>query len=314
METWSLIEAFSYPFMLRALGTMVVLALASGVVGFFISLRDLEFVSDGLIHAVFPGLVIGFAIGGADGVLPGAFVAGLLAALLLTLITRKQLVGQDAAVAVILTSAFSIGVVIVSRQQNYVSQLEELLFGRLLTVTENQLAQISIVAELAVFLVLLTWRRQLFRAFDEPGFVAAGHSRFRTDLVLNISIALLVVAGVQAIGNLMVLALLIVPMAISRLLTRRLWVLLPLAILAPLVSAVAGLYFSFEASVRYELTPSPGALLVLILLALYALALVWFGMRKWILSRGSANRHANQGSGNATRDDARSIHRREQQA
>lgn len=279
MDSWSIVDAFSYPFMARALGTMVVLAMASGFVGFFISLRNLEFVSDGLIHAVFPGLVIGFALGGTSGILPGAFVAGLITAVLLTVITRTKLVGQDAAVAVMLTSAFSLGIVLVSRQENYVSQLEQLLFGRLLTVTEPQLVQIAVVAAFAVVLVLITWRAQLFRAFDEAGFIAAGHAIFRTDLVLNVAVAMLVVAGVQAIGNLMVLALLIVPMAIARLVTRKLWLLIPLAVLAPLVSAVLGLWLSFVASMQYDLTPSPGALLVLVLLGLYLVALAWFGIR-----------------------------------
>jgi len=265
---------------------MAILAVASGIVGFFISIRDLEFVTDGLIHAVFPGLVIGFAISGTAGILPGAFLAALLAALILTVITRTKAVSQDAAVAVVLTSAFSLGIVIVSRQQNYVSQLEELLFGRLLTVTSDQLIQISIVAVISIGLVTLTYRKQLFRAFDETGFVASAHSLFRTDLLLNIAVAMLVVAGVQAIGNLMVLALLIVPMAIARLVTRDVRILIPLAILAPFLSAVLGLWMSFEMSVNLDLAPSPSALLVLILLALYAVALAAYGLRRLIQRRG----------------------------
>ncbi len=272
--------------MQRALTTMAILAVASGIVGFFISIRDLEFVTDGLIHAVFPGLVIGFAISGTAGILPGAFLAALLAALILTVITRTKAVSQDAAVAVVLTSAFSLGIVIVSRQQNYVSQLEELLFGRLLTVTADQLIQILIVAVLSIGLVLITYRKQLFRAFDETGFVASGHSLFRTDLLLNIAVAMLVVAGVQAIGNLMVLALLIVPMAIARLLTRDVRILIPLAILAPFFSAVLGLWMSFEMSVNLNLAPSPSALLVLILLALYTVALAAYGLHRLIQRRG----------------------------
>lgn len=280
MESWLFVDAFSYPFMARALLTMGILALASGVVGFFISLRDLEFVSDGLIHAIFPGLVIGYALGGVTGVLPGAFVAGLVAAFVLTLVSRTPMVGQDAAVAVVLTSAFSLGVVIVSRQENYVSQLEALLFGRLLTVTPEQLVQIGIVAALAVLLVTVTWRNQLFRAFDPDGFTAAGHRVFRTDLVLNIAVAMLVVAGVQAIGNLMVLALLIVPMAVARLVSRRLVVLIPLSVIAALLSAVTGLLLSFEASVSLGSTVAPGPLIVIVLLGLYALALVAYGVRR----------------------------------
>jgi len=279
LEFLSLADAMSYPFMQRALLTMAILSVASGIVGFFISIRDLEFVTDGLIHAVFPGLVIGFAVSGTAGILPGAFAAGLLAALVLTIITRTRVVGQDAAVAVVLTSAFSLGIVIVSRQRNYVSQLEELLFGRLLTVTSDQLVQIAVVAVLSIILVLVTARRQLFRSFDEVGFVAAGHSLLRTDLVLNVAVAMLVVAGVQAIGNLMVLALLIVPMAVARLVTRNVKILIPLAIAAPFVSATLGLWLSFEMSVTLSLSPSPSALLVLVLLSMYAVALAIYGLR-----------------------------------
>lgn len=290
MELASIFEAFSYPFMLRALGAMVLLAVASGIVGFLISLRDLQFVTDGLIHAVFPGLVIGFALAGTTGILPGAFVAGIVAALLLTFMSKTGRVGQDAAVAVVLTSAFSLGVVIVSRQQNYVSQLEELLFGRLLTVSAEQLVQIAIVAAIAVALVAITWRAQVFRAFDEAGFIAAGHRLFQTDLVLNIAVALLVVAGVQAIGNLMVLALLIVPMAFARLISRRLYVLVPLAIVAPLLSAVLALWMSFDWSMNFNVSPSPGALLVITLLGFYALALAGYGLRKLPHSRSHRRR------------------------
>lgn len=279
-EAWPLLDAFSYPFMQRALLAMVVLALASGVVGFVISLRDLEFVTDGLVHAVFPGLVIGFAVSGPAGLLPGAFIAGLLAALLLTLFARSRWVSQDAAIAVLLTSAFSLGVVLVSTQENYVTQLEALFFGSLLTVGEDQLLQMALVAALAVVLVVLTWRRQLFRAFDPGGFAAAGHRLFRTDLVLNVAIAMLVVAGVQAIGNLLVLSLLIVPMATARLISRRMLTLVPIAIAVPLLASIAGLWLSFETSVSFGSTASPGAVVVLCMLVLYVTALTVSGVTR----------------------------------
>lgn len=289
LDAVTLLDAFSLPFMARALATVAVLAVASGIVGLFISFRDLEFVSDGLVHAVFPGLVIGHLLGGVPGVLPGALVAALVATLLLTVLDGRGLLGSDATIAVILTSAFSIGIVIVSRSENYVSQLEELLFGRLLTVTPGQLWQILAVAVLAIGLVLLTARAQLFRAFDVEGFRAAGFRVFPVDLALNLAVALLVVAGVQALGNLMVLALLTVPMAISRLVTRRFWLLVPLAILAPLLAGALGLWLAFDASVRANLTPSPGAIVVLLLVAGYGAAVLWALLRS-ALARGRARR------------------------
>ena len=265
------LEIFALPFMWRALVTVAILAVAAGVVGLFISFREMEFVSDGLVHAVFPGLVVGSAIGGTAGLLPGAVVAAVLAAVLFTVIERRG-IGADAAIAVVLTGLFSLGVVLVSRQESYVSQLQELLFGRLLTVTSTQLWQILLVAVAAILIVLGTRRAQLFRAFDPAGFEAAGFRTLRTDLALGIAVALLTVAGVQALGVLMVVALLTVPMAAARLVTRGFALLVPIAILLPLAAGIAGLWLSFEWSVEAGATVSPGAVVVLLLVAAYLLA------------------------------------------
>ena len=112
---YTIFEVFALPFMGRALATVVVLALAAGAVGLGISFRELEFVSDGLVHAVFPGLVIGAMVGGSSGLLPGAAVAALVAATLFTLLERRG--GSDVAIAVVLTGLFSLGVVLVSKQE-----------------------------------------------------------------------------------------------------------------------------------------------------------------------------------------------------
>lgn len=263
---------FSLPFMARALVTVAVLSVAAGVVGLSISFRELEFVSDGLVHAVFPGLVIGAALGGSALLLPGAVVAAVAAAILFTVIERRGGVSADAAIAVVLTGLFSLGIVLVSRQEGYVSQLQEMLFGRLLTVTPAQLWQIVVVAALAIGIVAVTRRAQLFRAFDPAGAEAAGFSLLVADLALGVALALLVVAGVQALGVLMVVALLTIPMAAARLITRRFALLIPIAIALPLIAGVAGLRLAFDWSVGLGATVSPGALVVLALIALYALA------------------------------------------
>ncbi len=268
----SILDALQLPFMARAFATIAVLAVAAGVVGLGISFREMEFVSDGMVHAVFPGLVIGAALGGSAGLLPGAVVAALAAAVIFTLLDRRGGAGSDAAIAVGLTGLFSLGVVLVSKQQGYAAQLQDLLFGHLLTVTSAQLWQIVVVAVVAIGIMLFTWRAQMFRAFDLGGFEAAGFKVLRTDLALAIATALLVVAGVQALGVLMVVALLTVPMAVSRLLTKRLGLLVPLAIAVPLVAGALGLWWSFAWSVSGDLSVSPGALVVLLLVAAYLLA------------------------------------------
>lgn len=281
-----LASIFALPFMQRALIAIAVLAVAAAIVGVFINFRELEFVSDGLVHAVFPGLVIGSLVGGTAGLLPGAVGAAVLAALLFTLLGRggsRSAAGvssRDAGIAVVLTGLFSLGIVLVSRSESYVSQLQELLFGRILTVTTAQLWQIAVVAAVAIAIVLVTRRAQLFRSFDPAGFEAAGFSGFRTDLALNIAVALLVVAGVQALGVLMVVAILVVPVAVARLLTPWLGLLAPVAALVTLLAGVAGLWGSFEWSLRGEVSASPGAMIVLSLIALYGLAVAASGVER----------------------------------
>lgn len=271
-------DAFALPFMARALAALAILALAAGVVGLGISFRELEFLSDGLVHAVFPGLVIGWAVGGAAGLLPGAALAALIAGVLFVLLGGMGRGGRaadgDATIAVVLTGLFSLGVVLVSRQEGYVAQLQALLFGQLLTVSQSQFWQLVVVALLALAIMVFTLRAQLFRAFDPAGFDAAGFNPRRTDLALTVAVALLTVAGVQALGVLMVIALLTVPMAVARLLSRSFWLLIPVAILVPLIAGVGGLWLSFDWSVRTGLTVSPSALVVLLLVGLYAAAVL----------------------------------------
>ncbi|WP_162529580.1 metal ABC transporter permease, partial [Agromyces humi] len=162
----ALFSAFTVPFMARALLVMLVLAVVAGVVGVLVNLRGLEFISDGLTHAVFPGLAIGLAVGGTAGLLPGAAIAALAAAVVLTLLDRAG-VTSDAAIAIVLTAAFSVGVIVVSRSDDYAGELEALLFGRVLTIPPDEVLPLVVVCAVALLIVGLTMKQQLFRAFDD---------------------------------------------------------------------------------------------------------------------------------------------------
>ena len=268
-----LLDAFALPFMTRALIVLVALSLVAGVVGVLVNLRGLEFISDGLTHAVFPGIAIGFVWGGREGLFAGAMVAALFAAVILTLIVRQS-VSSDAAIAIVFTAMFSVGIILVSRETNYVGQLEQLLFGRLLTVSPTEVVQTVVICLVALVLIGLTLKEEVFRAFDQVGFAAAGYRTLVLDLVLNVAIALVVVAASSAVGNLLVLAVLIVPGAVARLVTTRLWLLFPIAAGFAAVGAWFGLVLGFQASVQAGLDLPSGATVVLVLVAGYAVVLV----------------------------------------
>ncbi len=268
----ALFGAFAIPFMGRALLVMLVLAIVAGVVGVLVNLRGLEFISDGLTHAVFPGLAIGLAIGGTAGLVPGATVAALAAAVVLTLLDRAGIT-SDAAIAIVLTATFSVGVIVVSRSDDYAGELEALLFGRVLTIPPEEVLPLVVVSLIALVAVTLTLKQQVFRAFDARGSRATGDSALMLDLVLNAAVALVVVAAASTIGTLLVLALLIVPGAVARLVTERLWWLFPVAALFASVGAWLGLATGFAMSVGAGLELPAGGTIVAVFVIGYAIVL-----------------------------------------
>ena len=268
-----LFDAFTLPFMARALAVLAALSLVAGVVGVLVNLRGLEFISDGLTHAVFPGIAVGFVWGGREGLFVGAMIAALVAAVVLTLIARSA-VPTDAAIAVVFTAMFSIGVIVVSRDTNYVGQLEQLLFGRLLTISPAEVVQTIVICGVALLVALLTVKEQVFRAFDHTGFSASGYRPLLLELLLNCAIALVVVAASSAVGNLLVLGVLIVPGAVARLVTSRLWLLFPVAAVFAGLASWLGLALGYSASVDLGVDLPSGATVVLVFVGGYAVALL----------------------------------------
>ena len=270
--------ALTMPFMVRALVALLVLSVAAGTVSVFINLRGLEFLSDGLTHAVFPGLAIGFVFAGTGGVVIGALVAAALATAVLTLLGRRSAV-SDATIAIVLTAMFSIGVIVVSQSHEVTGQLEQLLFGHVLTLTALDMWVTVAVSLIALVAILITRRSQIMVAFDRDGARAAGFRPLLTDVVLNVAIALVVVAASSAVGNLLVLAVLIVPGAFARLWAGRIDVLAWLSILFALAVSVIGLYAGFGISVANNVSLPGGATIALLAVIGYGLGvfLSWLG-------------------------------------
>ncbi|MEU6750020.1 metal ABC transporter permease [Spirillospora sp. NPDC046719] len=267
------IEPFGYPFMGRALAEMMILGALAGTVGVLILLRRLAFITDALTHTVFPGVVIGYLLSGEGGIFWGALVAGAATAGLLTLLTRHRAVTEDTALAVLLTTFFAAGVVLVSRRSGYTADLTAFLFGRILTVTQQQLTQTLVVTVLVVAALAVLRRPLIARTFDPDGAQAAGYRIGLLDLVTNTIVALVVVASVRAVGTVLVIALLIVPAAAARALSDRLALIVPIAALLGALAGWAGLSISYDASLHHGLRLASGGTVVLVLIACYLVAL-----------------------------------------
>ena len=262
---------FTAPFLARPLLLLIALAVAAGTVGVLVHLRRLEFSADGLTHAVFPGLAIGAALGGAAGLLPGAIGAALVAAVVLALIARR---GQprDTAVAIVLTSFFSLGVVLVSASRGVAGSLSDFFFGRLLTITWGDLWVALALIAIGVALVVATAGPQLFAAFDAAGARRAGLPVLALETVGTVAVALVVVAASASVGTLLALAVIIVPAAAARALTRSLRTAVVVAILFGAVTGWAGLWVVVQLA-ELGIDAAPGATVALTMMAGYLLAL-----------------------------------------
>lgn len=281
---------FSAPFLARPLLLLVALAIAAGTVGVLVHLRRLEFSTDGLTHAVFPGLAIGAALGGTAGLLPGAIGAGLAAAVALALLSRR---GQprDSAVAIVLTTFFSFGVVLVSLSRGTGGSISDFFFGRLLTITWGDLAVALTLIALAVALIVGTGRLQLFAAFDAAGARRAGLPVLALEIVGTVAIALVVVAASASVGTLLALAVVIVPAAAARALTRSLRAAIAISMLFGAATGWIGLWVVVQLAMLGA-DAAPGATVALTMIAAYLLALAVGALRGRTARRAAAQAQA----------------------
>ncbi|MFZ4077939.1 MAG: metal ABC transporter permease [Microbacteriaceae bacterium] len=261
------------PFALHAFAVIIPLAMVSGLVGVFINLRGLEFVSDGLTHAVFPGLAAGFVIAGNPGLLPGAFIAGLVATVVLTYLSGAGL-SSDIATAITLSGMFGLGVLIVSGTGGITTSIETLLFGHLFTVTATEAGLAGLACGIAAVLLLITYRAQVFTAFDPEGAQGAGYRGVLTNLTLNFCIALVVVSASVAVGNLLVLALLIVPGAAARLVAKRFSTMVIVSLLIAVTASVTGILVAISVSFAVDVPVPGGATVALMFVGVYLVTLL----------------------------------------
>ena len=238
-----LLDPLQFEFMRRALAAVVLTGVVSGVLGSYVVLRGMAFIGDALSHAVFPGIVIAVALG--RSILLGAMVVGLLTACGIALISRSRRVSEDTAIGILFAGMFALGVVLVSSLASYQKDIADLLFGSILGVSTSDLELAGAATAVVLVTVLLLNKEFSLIAFDREMADAMRYPVFALDLLLLALITLAIVVSLRAIGNILVLAMLVTPAATARLLTNRLLVMQALAAAIGAACGVAGLYISF---------------------------------------------------------------------
>ena len=278
-------------YLLRPIIVLGLLAIAVGPASTLVNLRRAEFSAETMVHGVFPGIVVGMAVGGREAIIPGGAVCAALIAAALTAASRKQR-HSEATTAVLLTAFFSLGIVISLRIGDMSGQLESLMFGRLLDITPSRMTVSALVLVVAAALLALTWRAQVAVAFDREASRVSGIPVTWIDIAFNAALGAIVVAASTAVGVLLVVGYLIVPGAFGRLLAAgpRSMVLLAAA------CALVGGWGGFGVSLLRTARPlSPQACVALGVLVCFVAALAMREIRaRRALSMGPARETARE--------------------
>jgi manganese/iron transport system permease protein len=256
-----LFEPWDHVFMQRAFLVAAMSGIVCGVIGSHVVLRGMAFIGDAVAHAVFPGVAIAFAFQ-ANLVLGGA-VAGLATAVAIAVVAQNKRLREDTVIGVFFAAAFGLGIVVLSSAPGYGGSLESFLFGQILGISDGDVRTVAITGALLLLITLALHKELVTVSLDRETARAAGLPVFWLDIALYAMVTLAIVISLQAVGNILVLALLITPAACARLLTDRLAAMMILAPAIGVAACMIGLYLSYT----YNL--AAGGLIVLVVTTLF---------------------------------------------
>jgi manganese/iron transport system permease protein len=262
-----LTDPLGYDFALRALAAVVVMGVSCGAIGAYVVVRRLAFIGDAISHAVFPGIVIAYLLGAS--IVLGALVAGLLTALAIGWVARGGRIREDAAIGIFFAAAFALGIVLISTQQTYQGDLAGFLIGNLQGVSVGDLLVSGVTAALLLAVLAALHKELLMVSFDRTFAAALGYPVYVLDLLLLLLLTVTIVVSIQAVGIILVLAMLITPAATARLLVDRFGPMVVLGAVIGAVVGVAGYYLSFH------LGTASGASIVLLMTGVFLVAFVF---------------------------------------
>lgn len=261
-----ILDPLAYDFFLRALLASAVVGVVCAVVGSFMVLRGLAFMGDALSHAAFPGVVVAYLVKGPFYL--GAAIAAVATALAIGWVTRRGLLRGDTVIGVLFAGMFALGIFLFSLIPNFVGDLFGFLFGEVLGIGPGDLVALVVLAFVVLGVVALLWKELLYTTFDPLGAGASGLPVAALDYLLLALMAITIVVSLQAVGIIMVVAMLITPAATAQLVTRSFGRLIAVAVLIGLAAPVLGLYLS------YWVNSSSGATIVLVETGIFVLALL----------------------------------------
>ncbi len=264
-------EPLGFGFMQRGLLASCLVAIICGALGSFVVLKGLAFIGDALAHASFGGVALAFVLGA--NIYLGAFIFALGTALGIGMLSQGGRVKADTAIGVLFAGTFAFGILIISRAESYTVDLFGYLFGDVLSITRGDLVTITVSGAIVLTILAAFYRQLLFVAFDPTVAAASGIPARFLEYLLLVLLGATIVTSIQAIGIVLVVALLVTPSATAYLITKRFHTMIFTSMLLGCLSAFSGIYLS------YYLNVASGAAIILTATALFFIILAATGRR-----------------------------------
>ncbi len=264
-----MIELLQYEFMRNAIAAGLLASLACGIIGVYVVVKRIVFISGGIAHASFGGIGLGYFLGMNPilGVLPFS----ILSAITMGLVSKRSKVAEDTAIGILWSLGMAMGILFISLTPGYAPDLLTYLFGNILTVPPSDIYLMLLLDAFIVVTVISLYKEFLALCFDEEFSNVAGIPVELLYLLLLCLIAMTVVLMIRVVGLILVIALLTIPAALSGQFTNDLKKMMYLSIASGSIFTVSGLFLS------YYLDVPSGATIILVMSLVYIL---YFALRR----------------------------------
>jgi ABC-type Mn2+/Zn2+ transport system permease subunit len=264
-------EPYRYQFFTNGVLVATIAGALCGLLGVFVVLRGMSYIGHGLSHAVFGGAAASAVM--QLNYFVGAGIWGVASGVIIGRIARRRLIGADAAIGVVTTASFALGLALLNRFGQAKKSIEAVLFGSVLGVQTADIVAVSLVAVLTVAIVVVMYRLLLFATFDPDVAQVSGVRVAWIEALLMMMLSLTILVTMRVIGTLLISALLVIPASVARMTTnsfaRMLWI-------SPLVGAISGFV---GMNLSYHLDTSASATIILVGTAMFIVVYTASGIR-----------------------------------
>ena len=269
MIRW-LTEPWAYTFFLRGVVAATLAGALAGLVGVYVVLRRMSYIGHGLSHAILGGSVVGYVTHASFYVTGGLW--GALSALLITGVSRTRKVGADAAIGIVTTASYAVGIALISRGHHFSRNFEAAFFGNVLGVTAADLYALGLVALLAAAAIFFLYKQLRFVTFDPEVAATYGVRTGLVDVAFSLIMAAAIIATMRILGVTLIAAAIVTPAVVARLSTDAFARMLGLSVVVGALCGFAGMYVSYYGDIASGATITLVAAALFVVVYLAALA------------------------------------------